>query len=97
MHHRSAVWLSVPQRCGELVYYTRTSPLQGLLTPEGAIQCAYHGWKFDGGSGECIDIPQLQPGLSESATQLQSRMPIAAADCCVAPMGQQSAMASLSS
>jgi phenylpropionate dioxygenase-like ring-hydroxylating dioxygenase large terminal subunit len=37
--------------------------LQGLLTPEGAIQCAYHGWKFDGDSGECLDIPQLQPGM----------------------------------
>ena len=50
-----------------------TSSLQGLLTPDGAIQCAYHGWQFDGDSGECIDIPQLQPGMSMSRAQMQSR------------------------
>ena len=44
--------------------------LQGLLTPEGAIQCAYHGWKFDGDSGECLDIPQLQPGTPRSASTM---------------------------
>lgn len=53
-----------------------SSSLQGLLTPEGAIQCAYHGWKFDGGSGECIDIPQLQPGLCKSWAQTQASVPV---------------------
>lgn len=24
-----------------------------------AFQCAYHGWSFDGSSGECIEIPQV--------------------------------------
>jgi len=23
------------------------------------FQCAYHGWSFDGKSGECVEIPQL--------------------------------------
>lgn len=44
--------------------------LQGLLTPEGHIQCVYHGWKFDGGSGECVDIPQLKPGTLRTASAM---------------------------
>ena len=24
----------------------------------GYIQCSYHGWTFDGRSGECVEIPQ---------------------------------------
>ena len=34
---------------------------QGVLTPGGLLQCAYHGWSFDG-SGACQNIPQLPPG-----------------------------------
>mmetsp|Transcript_209 Transcript_209/g.607 ORF Transcript_209/g.607 Transcript_209/m.607 type:complete len:640 (-) Transcript_209:933-2852(-) len=31
---------------------------QGVLTPGGNLQCAYHGWQFDAG-GACKSIPQL--------------------------------------
>jgi nitrite reductase/ring-hydroxylating ferredoxin subunit len=35
-----------------------------LLSPgvvkDGALQCPYHGWTFDGASGRCTDIPNLR-------------------------------------
>ena len=34
---------------------------QGVLTPSGNLQCAYHGWSFDA-SGACKNIPQLPSG-----------------------------------
>mmetsp|Transcript_11193 Transcript_11193/g.33568 ORF Transcript_11193/g.33568 Transcript_11193/m.33568 type:complete len:632 (+) Transcript_11193:294-2189(+) len=33
---------------------------QGVLTPQGLLQCAYHGWAFDE-AGSCKNIPQLPP------------------------------------
>jgi phenylpropionate dioxygenase-like ring-hydroxylating dioxygenase large terminal subunit/uncharacterized protein YaaQ len=32
---------------------------QGRVTASGAFQCAYHGWSFNGKSGDCLEIPQL--------------------------------------
>jgi len=32
---------------------------QGRMTASGHFQCAYHGWSFDGTSGDCMEIPQL--------------------------------------
>ena len=32
---------------------------QGRVTDSGNIQCAYHGWSFDGQTGACVEIPQL--------------------------------------
>ena len=31
---------------------------EGRITSSGFLQCAYHGWSFDGTSGECVQIPQ---------------------------------------
>lgn len=31
---------------------------EGRVTECGFIQCSYHGWTFDGRSGECLEIPQ---------------------------------------
>ena len=47
---------------------------QGRVTDNGKyFQCAYHGWSFDGKSGECVEIPQLV-GINESlAGQIPSR------------------------
>lgn len=53
--------------------------MQGLLTPDGLIQCAYHGWKFDGTSGECQDIPQLQSGWMPVLAVTPESKPLA---CC---------------
>ncbi|KAL7571570.1 hypothetical protein ACA910_020985 [Epithemia clementina (nom. ined.)] len=37
---------------------------QGRVTSTGKLQCAYHGWSFDGKSGACVEIPQiLDPGF----------------------------------
>ena len=35
---------------------------QGRVTAGGHFQCAYHGWSFDGKTGECVEIPQLVEG-----------------------------------
>lgn len=47
---------------------------QGRVSENGKyFQCAYHGWSFDGKSGECVEIPQLV-GINESmAGQIPSR------------------------
>ncbi|HWD25295.1 MAG TPA: aromatic ring-hydroxylating dioxygenase subunit alpha [Acidimicrobiales bacterium] len=33
----------------------------GSLDRDGALTCAYHGWRF-GSDGPCLEIPQLAPG-----------------------------------
>jgi nitrite reductase/ring-hydroxylating ferredoxin subunit len=41
----------------------RRAPLSlGKITAEGHIQCGYHGWIFDGASGEVTGFPNLDPG-----------------------------------
>lgn len=47
---------------------------QGVLTPEGLLQCAYHGWAFDG-IGACRDIPQLPAGSSPPPAPLAVQLP----------------------
>lgn len=43
----------------------RRAPLSlGRITPQGWLQCPYHGWCFEGKAGECKQIPNL--GKSES-------------------------------
>lgn len=38
----------------------RRAPLsQGKITPEGLIECPYHGWRYDGATGACLKIPNL--------------------------------------
>jgi len=39
----------------------RRAPLSlGCILESGAIQCGYHGWTFDGSSGQLVDIPNLK-------------------------------------
>jgi phenylpropionate dioxygenase-like ring-hydroxylating dioxygenase large terminal subunit len=51
----------------------RRLPLSmGRLTKDGSIQCACHGWCFDGVTGQCTAIPNLSkdervPGRDISA------------------------------
>ncbi|KAK9814291.1 hypothetical protein WJX72_003521 [[Myrmecia] bisecta] len=35
---------------------------EGRITEDGRLQCAYHGWTFDGSSGQCTNIPQVEHG-----------------------------------
>lgn len=37
----------------------RRVPLSLGIVKEGRLQCAYHGWTFDGASGACTAIPNL--------------------------------------
>ena len=37
---------------------------EGRITKSGFIQCAYHGWSFDGSTGDCVQIPQAGPGVT---------------------------------
>src|SRR5260221_8149804 len=40
----------------------RRVPLSlGRVTDKGALQCGYHGWCFDGASGQCVAITTLDP------------------------------------
>lgn len=40
----------------------RRVPLSlGRVTPEGTLQCGYHGWCYDGDSGRCVRIPNFRP------------------------------------
>jgi len=40
----------------------RRVPLSlGRITETGALQCGYHGWCFDGASGQCVAITTLDP------------------------------------
>ncbi|MCW3001033.1 MAG: rieske [2Fe-2S] domain protein [Conexibacter sp.] len=41
----------------------RRLPLSmGRITEDGHLQCAYHGWCFDGATGVCTKIPNLHEG-----------------------------------
>jgi nitrite reductase/ring-hydroxylating ferredoxin subunit len=41
----------------------RRAPLSLVkITAQGQIQCGYHGWIFDGASGEVTGFPNLDPG-----------------------------------
>lgn len=41
----------------------RRAPLSlGRITPDGNIQCGYHGWTFNGESGELCGFPNLAAG-----------------------------------
>jgi nitrite reductase/ring-hydroxylating ferredoxin subunit len=38
----------------------RRAPLSmGCVTAEGLVQCPYHGWRYNGKTGACEDIPNL--------------------------------------
>ncbi|AXL53687.1 (2Fe-2S)-binding protein [Paraburkholderia caffeinilytica] len=38
----------------------RRAPLSlGRMTPEGRLQCGYHGWTYEGETGACTAIPNL--------------------------------------
>eukprot|EP01025_Chloroclados_australasicus_P020201 TRINITY_DN2126_c0_g1_i4.p1 TRINITY_DN2126_c0_g1~~TRINITY_DN2126_c0_g1_i4.p1 ORF type:complete len:527 (+),score=25.04 TRINITY_DN2126_c0_g1_i4:114-1694(+) len=54
------VWRCFEDKCPH-----RLVPLsEGRLETDGTLQCAYHGWRFDG-KGECTKIPQAEPEIEE--------------------------------
>jgi nitrite reductase/ring-hydroxylating ferredoxin subunit len=54
--HRGAV-RALEDRCAH-----RRVPLSlGRITDGGALQCGYHGWCYDGATGQCVAITTLDP------------------------------------
>lgn len=45
---------------------------EGRITSNGQIQCSYHGWTFNGTSGQCTSIPQLLADSVSSSSSLLS-------------------------
>jgi phenylpropionate dioxygenase-like ring-hydroxylating dioxygenase large terminal subunit len=41
---------------------------EGRVTSTGYLQCAYHGWSFDGKDGTCVEIPQVVTKGGEKPT-----------------------------
>ncbi|MFB6909119.1 Rieske 2Fe-2S domain-containing protein [Streptomyces sp. P11-1] len=39
---------------------------------EGALECPYHGWLFEAGSGRCTSVPSLPPGRSRPHAVLRT-------------------------
>ncbi|KAG2449747.1 hypothetical protein HYH02_005272 [Chlamydomonas schloesseri] len=61
-------WRAVEDRCPH-----RLAPLsEGRVEKDGTLQCAYHGWQFDG-RGACTHIPQLRNDEKAQATACASR------------------------
>lgn len=43
----------------------RRAPLSlGKITPDGLIECPYHGWRYEGKTGKCKKIPNLSANES---------------------------------
>jgi phenylpropionate dioxygenase-like ring-hydroxylating dioxygenase large terminal subunit len=42
----------------------RAAKLSEGRVRDGALECLYHGWQFEGAAGRCLAIPQLEPGAA---------------------------------
>ena len=47
---------------------------EGRITACGSLQCAYHGWSFDGASGQCMEVPQT---MTSGGVRLNDRSVVA--------------------
>ena len=47
---------------------------EGRITSTGKFQCAYHGWSFDGETGDCTEIPQIVQPAKKSESISSSGM-----------------------
>lgn len=52
---------------------------EGRITEGGNFQCAYHGWSFNGTTGDCLEIPQVVQGNGGNAVMSSSRRACATA------------------
>lgn len=55
-------WTALLDRCP----HKAAALSEGRITSSGFIQCAYHGWSFDGTNGDCVQIPQSAKAASNS-------------------------------
>jgi len=50
----------------------RNYPLSlGRVTDDGALECGYHGWTYDGG-GQCLRVPGLRDGRTRATWRVPS-------------------------
>eukprot|EP00929_Paragymnodinium_shiwhaense_P089882 TRINITY_DN50091_c0_g1_i1.p1 TRINITY_DN50091_c0_g1~~TRINITY_DN50091_c0_g1_i1.p1 ORF type:complete len:624 (+),score=136.66 TRINITY_DN50091_c0_g1_i1:67-1938(+) len=60
---KAAAWRAMADRCPH-----RLAPLsEGRVDETGRIECPYHGWTFDGDTGNCAKIPQQDGPHTELA------------------------------
>ncbi|GLI63951.1 hypothetical protein VaNZ11_007117, partial [Volvox africanus] len=65
---KEGAWHAVEDKCPH-----RLAPLsEGRIETDGTLQCAYHGWQFNG-SGSCTHIPQLRSDPKAMQTACASR------------------------
>lgn len=57
-------WTALEDRCP----HKSAALSEGRMTSSGFIQCTYHGWSFNGTTGNCVQIPQ-----AAGATDFPSR------------------------
>lgn len=50
----------------------RNVPLSAGKVRAGELECAYHGWRFDG-AGQCVAVPGLVDGEEDGKVSLKSR------------------------
>ncbi|CAL5227269.1 g10200 [Coccomyxa viridis] len=48
---------------------------EGRMTSSGDLQCAYHGWSFNGETGDCTNIPQVSHGGTISGRTCATALP----------------------
>ena len=49
------------QACEDRCAHRRVPLSMGWVTDKGAIQCGYHGWAYNGSTGQCVEIPNFRP------------------------------------
>lgn len=53
----------------------RNVPLSMGRVTQGTLECAYHGWRFDG-AGRCVDVPGLARGDTDLPSRCVERWPV---------------------
>ncbi len=56
LFHDGQEWKCLDDRCSH-----RFAPLSEGRVKQGCLQCAYHGWEFNG-QGSCLKVPQTESG-----------------------------------
>src|SRR5690606_4228040 len=49
------------QACEDRCAHRRVPLSMGWVTAKGTLQCGYHGWAYEGGTGQCVEIPNFRP------------------------------------
>lgn len=61
---------------------------EGRVTVGGNFQCAYHGWSFNGKTGECVEIPQILKISDDKSQKGETSAKIPSRACSIAVPAQ---------